>query len=102
MVFIEDYEFEKRRRGLLDDDQLFELMKWLAINPEAGKVIPGTGGLRKARYAAKGQGKRGGARVIYFWWISDAKILLLDIYSKNEQEDLSVDKLERLQRKVLR
>ena len=101
MVFIEDYEFEKRRRGLLNDDELFELMRWLATNPEAGKIIPGSGGLRKARYPAKGQGKRGGARVIYFWWIADAKILLLDIYAKNEQEDLPAERLRKLQRKVL-
>lgn len=47
MIFIEDPDFEKRRRGLLNDDELFELMKWLAINPGAGKVIPGSGGLAK-------------------------------------------------------
>jgi hypothetical protein len=47
-----------------------------------------------------GRGKRGGARVIYFWWISDAKILLLDIYAKNEKEDLSVSELKKLKTKV--
>jgi len=44
-----------------------------------GQGDPGSGGLRKVRWAAKGHGKRGGARVIYFWWKADDKILLLDI-----------------------
>ncbi|HUR47562.1 MAG TPA: hypothetical protein VMZ27_16890 [Candidatus Saccharimonadales bacterium] len=101
MVFIEDYDFQKRRKGLLNDDELFELMSWLATNPGVGKIIPGSGGLRKVRFAAKGRGKRGGVRVIYFWWISDAKVLLLDIYSKNEQTDVSTDKLSKLKRKVM-
>ena len=50
--------------------------------------------------AASASGKRGGARVIYFWWLSDAKILLLDIYAKNEKEDLSADELKKLKPKV--
>lgn len=101
MIFIEDPDFEKRRRGLLNDDELFELMKWLAINPGAGKVIPGSGGLRKMRWAAKSRGKRGGARVIYFWWVANDRILLLDIYAKSDQEDLSADQIRKLKRKVI-
>jgi len=73
----------------------------LAERTDAGKVIPGTGGLRKLRWAAKGHGKRGGARVIYFWWLADDKILLLDIYAKGRQEDLSADEIARLKQKIL-
>ena len=86
---------------MLDDDDLFELMEWLAIHPDSGKVIKGSGGLRKLRWTAKGRGKRGGARVIYFWWLADERILLLDVYGKGKQEDLAADEIKKLRRKVI-
>lgn len=101
MIFIEDDGFLKRRRGLVDDDELFALMDWMAVHPDAGKVIPGSGGLRKVRWAAKGHGKRGGVRVIYFWWMADDRILLLDVYAKGKQEDLTAGEIEKLKRKVI-
>ena len=52
-------------------------------------MIPGTGGLRKIRWEAAGRGKRGGARVIYYWAREDGEILLLLIYSKTRQDDLT-------------
>lgn len=58
--------------------------------------------LRKVRWAAKSHGKRGGARVIYFWWMADERILLLDIYAKCKQENLSADEIKELKRKVIR
>ena len=60
---------------------------------------PGSGGCRKLRWAAKGHGKRGGARVIYYWITEDARILLLDLYAKNEAENLTIDQLKALKRK---
>lgn len=101
MIFIEDRDFQKRCKGILSDDDLFALMEWLAVHPNAGKIIPGAEGLRKLRWAARGHGKRGGARVIYFWWISDDKILLLDIYAKAEREDLTADDIKKLKRKTM-
>ncbi|MBI2926429.1 MAG: type II toxin-antitoxin system RelE/ParE family toxin [Verrucomicrobia bacterium] len=101
MIFIEDHGFLKRRKGLLDDDELFVLMEWLARQPGAGKIIPGSGGLRKMRWATKGHGKRGGVRVIYFWWVADDRILLLDIYAKSQKEDLSADEVTKLRQKVI-
>jgi hypothetical protein len=101
MIFIEDHGFQKRRKGLMEDEELFQLLEWLAIHAALGKVIPASGGLRKVRWAAKGHGKRGGARVIYFWWISADRILLLDIYAKGEQENLEASKIEELKRKVI-
>ncbi len=100
MIFVEDHGFQKRRKGLLDDEELFGLMESLAVHPGVGKLIPGSGGLRKVRWAAKGHGKRGGARVIYFWWMAEDRILLLDIYAKGEQEDLAAAEIEKLRRKV--
>lgn len=100
--FIKDHGFARKRRGILDDDELTDLMTWMAMHPDAGRVIRGTGGLRKLRWAGSGRGKRGGARVIYFWWIADEKILLLDVYRKNEKEDLPADELAALKRKVIK
>jgi hypothetical protein len=102
MIFIEDHAFLKRRQGLMEDDELFRLMQSLVVHPDAGKTIPGSGGLRKLRWRAKGHGKRGGVRVIYFWWMADEKILLLDIYAKGEQENLSAKEVGKLKGKVLK
>lgn len=62
-------------------------------------MIPGSGGFRKLRWAAKGHGKRGGARVIYYWMTVDDRILLLDLYAKYESENLSAAQLKDLKRK---
>jgi hypothetical protein len=64
MVFIEDASFAKAREALLSDDEFAALQLWLLVRPESGAVIPHSGGCRKLRWAAKGHGKRGGARVI--------------------------------------
>lgn len=81
---------------LLSDDEYRQFQVWLASNPDLGKRIPGTSGLRKIRVALAGRGKRGGARVIYFWRVSQSKILLLYAYRKNEMEDLNTDQLAEL------
>ena len=75
----------------MDDDAHIALQKVLVLNPSMGDVIEGTGGIRKIRVAAKGHGKRGGARVIYYHFVCDAVIALLMIYPKNEQQDLTAD-----------
>ena len=100
VLFIEDAAFHRRRLELLEEPEFFALMDWLEAHPESGKVIPRSNGLRKLRWALAGRGKRGGARVIYFWWLSDAKILLLDIYAKNDREDLGGDELKKLKQKL--
>lgn len=63
----------------------------IARNPEAGDIIPGTGGVRKIRWTRKGIGKRGGARVIYFYYHKDAPLYLIAAYAKAQQEDMSPD-----------
>jgi hypothetical protein len=74
--------------GLTDDD-LNDLEIFLTNNPEYGDVIPGTNGLRKLRWAAKGKGKRGGARVLYLDILVVEKIYLITAYSKDTKIDLS-------------
>jgi len=64
---------------------------YLSDRPDAGDVIPGAGGARKLRWAAKGKGKRGGARIIYLYVVVAARIYLLRCYSKNVRTDLIAD-----------
>ena len=87
MVIVEVRGFTARICDLLPDEdyRLFQLE--LVRNPHAGRVIPGTGGLRKLRWAASGRGKRGGARVIYFWHPKSQHLLMLFVYPKNERSD---------------
>ena len=89
MIFIETPLFTKQITALMDDDSYAEFQRELAANPEAGDTIVGTGGLRKIRIAAKGRGKRGGARVIYYYFISESRIAMLFAYPKNEHDDLT-------------
>lgn len=81
--------FTARIRMFLQDEEYRRLQASLTGRPDAGAVIPGTGGLRKVRWAGSGRGKRGGIRVIYFWHQATARILLLLAYAKNERDDLS-------------
>ena len=96
MIFIETPIFTRRAKELMDDDAHIALQKVLVLNPSMGDVIEGTGGIRKIRVAAKGHGKRGGARVIYYHFVCDAVIALLMIYPKNEQQDLTADERKAL------
>jgi hypothetical protein len=97
MRFVETTVFTKQVVELLADDEYQALQSALILRPDQGALIPGGGGLRKIRWAAKGAGKRGGLRAIYYWYRPDETILMLFAYSKNEQSDLS-----RVQLKVLR
>jgi hypothetical protein len=96
MIFIETPIFTRRAKELLDDDAYITLQKLLVSNPSSGDVIEGTGGIRKIRVSAKGHGKRGGARVIYYHFVSVSQIALLMIYPKNEQQDLTADERKAL------
>lgn len=96
MIFIETAIFTRRAKELMDDTTYTTLQKVLVMNPSAGDLIEGTGGIRKIRVAAKGHGKRGGARVIYYHFVSESQIALLMIYPKNEQQDLTADERKAL------
>lgn len=89
MIFVEFTSFARRRREHLDDEAYRALQNALLDNPDAGVRIPGTGGLRKIRWAAEGRGKRGGVRVIYYSMHSRSVILMLLVYPKNQQDDLT-------------
>lgn len=96
MVIIETSVFTRRVTALLSDDEYRELQATLVERPKAGPVIPGSGGIRKLRWSASGRGKRGGARVIYYWATEQEHLLMLFIYAKNESDDLRQDQIKTL------
>jgi hypothetical protein len=79
-----------KKAGVMEDE-LDHIKTFLAQEPEAGDEMPGTGGARKIRFAAKGKGKSGGYRVITFYSGVDMPVFLLDIYAKGEKIDLTQD-----------
>ncbi len=95
-IFVESPIFEKHRQTYINDDEFLYLQNELLANPKAHPVIQGTGGLRKIRVAAKGKGKRGGARVIYYYFDNFKRFYLLTIYAKNEVTDLSPNERQQL------
>jgi mRNA-degrading endonuclease RelE of RelBE toxin-antitoxin system len=90
-IFIELPAFERHRAEYLDDDGFRNLQNLLMKHPEAGDPIPETGGLRKLRFrdVRRGKGKRGGLRVIYYWWDSGFQFWLFTLYDKDEMPDLT-------------
>ena len=90
-LFVELPAFERNRSAYLTDEALRGLQNAMLKNPEAGDVITGTGGLRKVRHgdATRGKGKRGGLRIIYFWWEPKRQFWLFTLYDKDELDDLS-------------
>ena len=95
-TFIELRPFADVRDVYLSDDGFAELQFYLAEHPEAGDVIPHTGGCRKLRWALGGRGKRGGVRVIYFLRLDPDQIVFVTMYAKNVQENIDPKLLRRL------
>jgi hypothetical protein len=89
VTVVETPEFLVAARRLMDDEARAVLVDYLARNPTAGDVVPGAGGIRKLRWAMEGRGKRGGARVIYFFHSAELPVFALTAYAKSEQADLS-------------
>ena len=91
LEFRETTIFTREITSLLEDDEYARLQGVLVLQPEMGDVIPGTSGLRKMRWSqpGRGKGKRGGIRVIYYWYTEGSLIYMLLAYSKGERDDLS-------------
>ncbi len=94
MEIIETPIFTKKIQDVLSDDEYRELQWALVVNPEAGALIPACSGLRKLRWAISGRGKRGGLRIIYYWYVKDEEIYMLFPYKKSEQEDLTKEQMK--------
>ncbi len=89
VTIVETSFFIKEAKKLIQEDELGNLKDYLAMNPEVGDIIPGLRGIRKLRWQANQKGKKGGARIIYFFYNFNMPLFLLDIYSKSRKEDLS-------------
>ena len=100
MELIETSVFTRQIRGLLSDEEYRGFQFRIAANPELGALIKGGGGIRKVRVAFGSRGKRGGARVNYFWAVQKDVILLLYAYSKNAMADLTAKQVSELAKVV--
>jgi hypothetical protein len=87
-TFIESSIFERVLPVYLDDDEYSEFQQFLMQNPEAGELVPGSGGVRKVRWARPGMGKRGGLRIIYFVRYQPNEFWMLTLYAKAKREDV--------------
>lgn len=84
----ESKDFTTRAAKHWSDEERELFISYLATNPEAGKIIPGSGGVRKIWWGRDGLGKRGGARVIYYYCDDDLPLFLITMFAKNERDDL--------------
>lgn len=98
--FIETPFFTKALEQYLDDDGYAELQRHLGDRPEAGVVVPGTGGVRKLRWAVSGRGKRGGLRVIYYLRSARGEIWMLTLYGKNVRENVPAHFLRQMKEAI--
>jgi hypothetical protein len=85
---------------LLSDEEYSKLQTELVNRPDTGVTISGSGGLRKLRWGLEGRGKRSGARVIYYWAVAQDQLLMLLIYPKNVQDDLTPEQVRMLRQIV--
>ena len=84
-------KFKAEATDLIGADSIEALAAYLSDHPDIGDVIPGAGGVRKLRWAAKSKGKRGGARTIYLYVVVAARVYLIRCYAKNVKTDLTAD-----------
>lgn len=92
MIFVETHLFTQRVVQAMSDDDYRGLQSHLVDHPDAGVVIPGSGGIRKIRWRGSGRGKRGGSRTLYFWNATE-RIYMLYLYLKNERENVTPKQL---------
>ena len=90
--------FIRQADDVWDNDEREAFIEFIARNPEAGDVIPDTGGVRKVRWMRVGSGKRGGARVIYFYFNAQRPLYLLMVYAKARRENLTPDEKRAVRR----
>lgn len=100
MELIETPIFPRQITEQLEDDDYRMLQFHLLQHPDAGVIVPGSGGLRKLRWRLPGRGKRGGARIIYYWKSVEARLYLLFLFPKNVRSDLTRAQLRALRKLI--
>lgn len=100
LSFVETPLFTRLVSEFLSDEEYAALQSALAANPEAGAIIPKSGGLRKVRWARPGRGKSGGVRVIYYLRTPSGLIWMLTVYAKGEQENIPAHVLRRIAKEI--
>ena len=98
--FVETKLFTRLAQGYLSEAEYAELQNFLIEHPEAGDIIPGSGGVRKLRWRAKGRGKRGGYRVIYYARLAQGQIWMLTMYPKNVAENITAHLLRQIRKEI--
>lgn len=102
LTVVETPTFSRRAAEYWSEDEQQEFVTWIAQHPEAGDVIPGSGGCRKVRWTRQGRGKRGGVRVIYLSRLANGEIWLLLVYAKSERENIPTHILRQIREEIER
>jgi hypothetical protein len=100
VTFVETKLFTKLVQEYLSDDEYAALQQSLIANPEAGDVIPGSGGVRKLRWGVAGRGTRGGLRLIYFLRLRHDEIWMLTLYAKNVSDTIPAKVLKKIREEI--
>ncbi len=100
LTIVETPTFQRLWPDYWTEDERGEFATWLALTPDAGDVVPGSGGVRKVRWSRKGSGKRGGVRVVYFNRLASGEIWLLLMYAKSARDNIPAEVLRELKQEI--
>ncbi len=98
LTVVESPIFQRLWPRYWDEDERAEFASFIAVNPDAGAVIRGSGGIRKVRWAREGTGKSGGVRIVYLTRNEAGEVYLLTLYAKSKSENISLDTLKEIRR----
>jgi hypothetical protein len=100
LTVVETQRFMRMAETFWNEVDLLEFVDFIAASPDAGAVVPGSGGLRKIRWGQKGRGKRGGVRVIYYNRLANGEVWLLLVYDKTVQENIPSHVLRKVKEEI--
>jgi hypothetical protein len=100
ITVVETRQFQQRAATRMSDEERQAFITYIATDPEAGVIVPSTGGVRKVRWGIDSRGKRGGLRVMYYYHDDQMPIFLLTVFAKNEKDDIAESE-KRVMRQVI-